>query len=82
MIASQPPVRNSPRFAELDVDNGDNPYFLFVEQKTVVSSFTKALFLWFSVHYVFHLSYSKPLTDLCTFIFLGYRQLANGVPVI
>ena len=47
-IATKPPVRNSPRFAEFAVEDGENcTYFLFVEQKTICEthSFQKSFLL-------------------------------------
>lgn len=80
VVAAQPPVRNSPRLAEFAVESGSSSYFLFVEQITLCEtfSFTKALFLWFSTHYVFHLSYSPVLNDLCTF----FQEFIFGLPSI
>lgn len=77
-MASNPPIRNSPRIAEFDVEDGNNTYFLFVEQMALceTSSFCKALFLWFSIHYVFHLSYCSSLSDLCMFI----QEFVFGLP--
>lgn len=71
-------MRNSPRFAEFAVEGGTRSYFLFVEQITLceTATFTKALFLWFSIHYVFHLSYSSLLGDVCTFI----QEFIFGLP--
>ena len=42
----------------------------FVEQATLcqVTSFFEALYVWFSAHYIFHLSYCESLVDMCTFI--------------
>ena len=45
-------------------------------RKPETSTFTKALFLWFSVHYVFHLSYSTILNDFCTF----FQEFVFGLP--
>ena len=55
MVAAQLPVRNSPRFAEFAVEDGDSSFYIFVEQMTLceTSTFTKALFLWFCVHSYF-----------------------------
>lgn len=78
VVSAQPPVRNSPRLAEFVVEDGNGTYFLFMEQMTVceVNSFTKALFLWFCTHYVFHLNYCPALSDLCTFI----QEFVFGLP--
>lgn len=78
VVASNPPVRNSPRIGEFDVEDGNNTYFIFVEQAVLceVPSFCKALFLWFCVHYVFHLSYCSQLNDVCMF----FQEFVFGLP--
>ena len=60
-LATMPPVRNSPRFVKLTVSDGKSSYFLFMEQAVICSmkSFTKALLLWFTLHYIFNLKYEK-----------------------
>ena len=60
-LATMPPVRNSPIFVELTVADGESSYFLFMEQAVIcsVKSFTKALFLWFALYYIFNLEYEK-----------------------
>lgn len=79
-MASDPPVRNTPRIAEFTCVTEDetSSYFLFVEQMVLceTTSFTKALFLWFSIHYVFHLSYCAKLNDMCLFI----QEFVFGLP--
>ena len=79
VVARQPPPRNSPRFAEFVAEDGGSTYVLFVEQTTICGSpaFTKTLFLWFCVHYVFHLSYSAPLTEVCEF----FQEFVFGLPL-
>ena len=49
-----------------------------MEQITLceTATFTKTLFLWFCIHYVFHLSYSTPLNDLCIFV----QEFVFGLP--
>lgn len=78
VVASNPPIRNSPRIGEFNVEDGNNTYYIFVEQMVLceLSSFSKALFIWFSVHYVFHLSYCSPLNDLCMFL----QEFVFGLP--
>ena len=79
-MASNPPVRNSPRIGEFTYASADetSKYFLFVERKVLceASSFPKALFLWFSIHYVFHLSYCACLNEVCMFI----QEFVFGLP--
>ena len=60
------------------MEDGDSSYYIFVEQMTLceIPTFTKALFLWFSVHYVFHLSYLPLLNDFCTF----FQEFVFGLP--
>ena len=63
--AAEPPARNTPRIAEFEVDDGTPIIFIFVEQSVLcpASSFCKAVFYWFSAHYVFNLEYSKNLKE-------------------
>ena len=61
------------------MEDGDNDtYFLFVEQKTLcqVNSFSRVLFLWFCVHYVFHRSDCDTLSDLCSLV----QEFVFGLP--
>ncbi len=52
--ATEDPVRSSPRIARFHTRA---EYYVFIEQKLFVklTSFTMALFIWFSAHYVFNL---------------------------
>lgn len=79
-MASKPPLRNSPRIAEFTcvAEDESKCYFLFVEQMVLceVATFSKALFLWFSVLYVFHLSYCVKLNEVCMFI----QEFVFGLP--
>ena len=45
---------------------GENTYYIFADGIILCqcSTFTKALCLWFSIHYIFNLEYSKPLKDV------------------
>lgn len=77
-IAAAPPPRNTPWIGEFAVEDGESIFFIFVEQKVFcsVNSFTKALFLWFSVFYVFNLEYEKNIRDVCLF----FQEFVFGLP--
>ena len=68
-VAKRAPPRNSPRFAGFMNAGGESSYVIFVEQKVLchISSFTKALILWFSIHYIFNLEYCKQAKDVALF---------------
>ena len=66
----------SPETAALESDNnspwigkfgdGDSPqYFIFVEKQPLfsVNHLCRALFLWFSAHYIFHLQYNSKIKE-------------------
>ena len=55
IVASQPPLRNSPRLAEFEDEDGASTFFIFVEQSTL-STLSEALYIWFCTHYIFHRS--------------------------
>lgn len=79
VVASRPPVRNSPRLAEFVVENdGKETFFIFIEKLTIceVNSFTRALFLWFCTYYVFHLNYCEVHSDFCIFM----QEFVFGLP--
>ena len=71
-------MRTSPRLAEFVNDNESETYFLFVEQITVyeVETFSRALFTWFCIHYVYHLDYCASVLDFCTF----FQEFIFGLP--
>ena len=73
--ASAAPSRNSPRIIELAPSEH---FFISIEQSIVcqVSSFTKALFLWFVVHYLFNLQYHKHAQGFATFL----QEFLFGLP--
>ena len=77
-LATMPPVRNCPRFVELTVVDGRSSYFLFMEQAVVcsVQSFTKVLFLWFALHYIFNLEYDKIVGEVGMF----FQEFVFGLP--
>ena len=60
------------------MEDGDPSYYILVEQMALceTSTFKKALFLWFSTHYVFHLSYAPTISDFCTF----FQEFIFGLP--
>lgn len=57
---------SAPRFALF----GESTYYIVVEGNILceVSSFSRAICLWFATHYIFNLEYSKPLKEVCLFI--------------
>lgn len=77
-VATAPPARNAPWIGEFSVEDGEAAYFVFVEQKVFcsVNSFTKSLFIWFSVFYVFNLEYDKNAKDVCLF----FQEFVFGLP--
>lgn len=77
VAVKDPPLPN-PRFAAFKEVNGNVTYYMFIEQKVLctIPSFTKALILWFSVHYIFHLSYSPKIHDVALF----FQEFVFGLP--
>ena len=73
-----PPTRNSPIMVELLVVDGASEYYLFMERAVIcsVKSFTKALFLWFSLHYIFKLEYKKYVAEVGVF----FQEFVFGLP--
>lgn len=65
-LAKATPARNAQRFVQLTVVDGDSSYFLQVVVCSV-KSFTKALFLWFALYYIFNLEYEKIVQDVGKF---------------
>lgn len=76
--ASEVPNRNNPWIGEFSAEDGGCEYFVFVEQTVLctVNTFTKALFLWFALYYVFNLEYEKNSKDLCLF----FQEFIFGLP--
>ena len=76
--AAEDPPRNTPRIAEFEVEDGTPNYFGFVEQSVLcqASSFCKAVFYWFSAHYVFNLEYDKHVKELALF----FQEFVLGLP--
>ena len=77
-IATAPPARNTPWIGEFMADDGDSSYFIFVEQAPFFSfsSFVKALFFWFCLHYVFNLEYNSNVKEFCLF----FQEFVFGLP--
>ena len=73
-----PPPRNFPWFAGFKNAGGKSNYIIFMEQKVPckISSFSKALALWFSVHYTFNLEYCKQIKDVVLF----FQEYVFGLP--
>ena len=73
------PLKNTPWVAELyDENSSELSYFLFVEQEVLfcVSSFSKAIFLWFATFYVFNLHYEKSTREVPLF----FQEYVFGHP--
>ena len=53
-------------------------YFIFVERQPLyhVNNLCKALFLWFSVHYIFHLQYNTKVKESLLF----FQEFVFGIP--
>ena len=77
-VAKRAPPRNPPRFAGFMNARGESSYIIFGEQKVLchVSSFSKALVLWFSIHYIFNLEYCKQTKDVALF----FQEYVFGLP--
>ena len=77
-VANDVPARNTPWIGEFTADDGESIYFIYVEQTILcsVSVFTRALFLWFSLFYVFNLEYAKVSKDLTLF----FQEFIFGLP--
>lgn len=58
----------SPRFARFKSEEQDS-YIIFVGQRVLcsVTSFTRALMLWFACHYTFNLEYCKHVKEVAWF---------------
>ena len=63
------PLRPNPRFVSFSTDGGVTEYIVFINLKPLckIAVFTRALMLWFVVHYVFHLEYSKEIKEVAYF---------------
>jgi len=69
--ARSDPQRSALWFAAFKCpDGGEAQYFIFIEQKILcaVQSFSKALMLWFTSHYVFNLEYGRPVKEVAIFL--------------
>ena len=77
MVASEE-ARNTPWIGEFAADDGDSMYFVFIERTILcsVNSFTRALFLWFTLYYVFNLEYERNTRDICLF----FQEFIFGLP--
>lgn len=63
------PLHPNPRFVSFSTDGGVTEYIVFINLKPLckIAVFTRALMLWFVVHYVFHLEYSKEIKEVAYF---------------
>ena len=69
-VASESPIRTAPRICEFATEYGPSKHIIFIEQESVceTGALTRAIFLWFSSHYVFHLCYDH-VYQTCVFSF-------------
>ena len=69
---------NSPWIAEFSNEDRENVFYIMVEQKAVCQTvnFTKALYVLFCSHYVFHLCYKVAVKDVCMF----FQEFIFGLP--
>ena len=69
-VGKRLPSRNSPRFVCFSDDDAEPTYFVYIEQTILcqVSTFVKALLIWFVSHYIFNLEYTKSAKDAAVFI--------------
>ncbi len=76
--ALETPLRNTPWIGEFVADDGDPTYFIYIEQRILftVNTFTRAIFMWFSLFYVFNLEYQKNTRDMCLF----FQEFIFGLP--
>ena len=76
-VASESPVRTAPRICEFSTEDGPSKYMIFIEQQAIceTGTLTKAIFLWFSSHYVFHLCYDT-ISHVCLF----FQEFSFGLP--
>ena len=76
-VCTQDPPRTAPRIACFAGDETTS-YYLLVERKVLcaVTNFTRALMLWFSLHYVFNLRYCKQAREAALF----FQEFVFGLP--
>ncbi len=69
---------NSPWIGQFSADDGGETFFVFVEQSVFcpTPTLSKAIFVWFSLFYVFNLAYEKPVRDICLF----FQEFVFGLP--
>ncbi len=67
-----------PRIGRFIPEDGDEMFFLFLEDFVLcqVNSFERAIFVWFSLFYIFHLSYPPNIFDVCLFL----QEFVFGIP--
>ena len=67
-----------PRIGRFVHDDSNEEYFIFVENLVLckITSLVKAVFLWFSMFYIFHLSYPSDMIEFCLFI----QEFICGIP--
>ena len=72
--------RSTIHFAAFPTNDGDETqFFLFVERQVLcyTTSFSKALILWFALHYILNLEYTKEIRDVSLFI----QEFVFGLPI-
>ena len=79
-IATEPPPKNSPRIVKMT--GGQNPqFFILVEQDVLceAGSMSQAIFIWFSLHYVFNMQYTASLPNVGNFFQDMVFEIPGGV---
>lgn len=68
---------NSPRIGKFREDRPQ--YFIFVEKIPLcyVSTLCKSVYLWFAVHYIFHLQYHQHINECALF----FQECIFGLPM-
>lgn len=77
-VAGKIPTRNNPWIGKFLAEDGDPVYFIFIEQSVLcsVSSLCRAIFIWFSLYYIFNLEYEKNTKELALF----FQEFVFGLP--
>ncbi len=72
------PSSGNPRIGRFAPEDGTEMYFIFVEQLVLckAQSLERALFIWFSLFYIFDLEYTKEAKEVCLFV----HEFLLGMP--
>ena len=75
--AARGSLTSSPSIGKFGEDSPQ--FFIFVEKIPLcyVTSFSRAIYLWFSVHYIFHLQYHQQLQEFALF----FQESVFGIPM-